>query len=90
MTNQEFIESIALEGEEWRDVVGYEGKYWVSSYGRVYTNSPIYGFCFVKGENLMLLDIFVWICIATANENEFTYIVLLLYISLIILWDLRK
>lgn len=50
MTNQEFIESIALEGEEWRDVVGYEGKYWVSSYGRVYTNSPIYGFCFVKGE----------------------------------------
>ena len=35
MTNQEFIESIALEGEEWRDVVGYEGLYMVSSLGRV-------------------------------------------------------
>lgn len=35
MTNQEFIESIALEGEEWRDVVGFEGYYMVSSFGRV-------------------------------------------------------
>ena len=35
MTNQEFIESITLEGEEWRDVVGYEGFYMVSSFGRV-------------------------------------------------------
>ena len=35
MTNQEFIESVALEGEEWRDVVGYEGYYMVSSFGRV-------------------------------------------------------
>lgn len=35
MTNQEFIESIRLEGEEWRDVVGYEGLYMVSSFGRV-------------------------------------------------------
>lgn len=35
MTNQEFIESITLEGEEWRDVVGYEGYYMVSSLGRV-------------------------------------------------------
>lgn len=24
MTNQEFLESITLEGEEWREVVGYE------------------------------------------------------------------
>jgi len=35
MTNEEFIQSIALSGEEWRDVVGYEGLYSVSSYGRV-------------------------------------------------------
>lgn len=35
MTNQGFIESIVLEGEEWRDVVGYEGYYMVSSLGRV-------------------------------------------------------
>lgn len=35
MTNEEFIESIRLEGEEWRDVVGYEGKYAVSSTGRM-------------------------------------------------------
>ena len=35
MTNEEFIKSISLEGEEWRDVVGYEGLYMVSSLGRV-------------------------------------------------------
>lgn len=35
MINQEFIESITLEGEEWRDVIGYEGLYMVSSFGRV-------------------------------------------------------
>jgi len=34
MTNQEFIESIRLEGEEWRDVVGWNN-YLVSSYGRI-------------------------------------------------------
>lgn len=35
MTNQEFIESIALPGEVWKDVVGYEERYAVSSFGRV-------------------------------------------------------
>ena len=35
MTNEEFIRSISFEGEEWRDVVGYEGLYLVSSFGRV-------------------------------------------------------
>lgn len=35
MTNEEFIESIRLPNEEWRDVVGYEGYYMVSSLGRV-------------------------------------------------------
>lgn len=34
MTNEEFIRSISFEGEEWRDVVGYEGLYMVSSFGR--------------------------------------------------------
>jgi hypothetical protein len=37
MTNQEFIESISLPNEEWRDVVGFEGRYAVSSFGRVIT-----------------------------------------------------
>lgn len=37
MTNQEFIESISLSNEEWRDVVGFEGRYAVSSFGRVVT-----------------------------------------------------
>lgn len=41
MTNQEFIESITLEGEEWRDVVGYEGYYMVSSFGRVVSLSRV-------------------------------------------------
>lgn len=36
MTNEEFIESIRLEGEEWRKVIGeYDHNYVVSSYGRV-------------------------------------------------------
>jgi hypothetical protein len=35
MTNKEFIESVTLPGEEWRDVVGFEGYYMVSSFGRV-------------------------------------------------------
>ena len=35
MTNEEFIQSISLEGEEWRDVKGWEGYYMISSFGRV-------------------------------------------------------
>lgn len=35
MTNEEFIKSVSLPDEEWRDVVGYEGIYMVSSFGRV-------------------------------------------------------
>lgn len=34
MTNKEFLESITLEGEEWRDVVGWEGIYAISNFGR--------------------------------------------------------
>ena len=35
MTNEEFIKSISLEGEIWKEVVGYEGYYMASSLGRV-------------------------------------------------------
>lgn len=42
MTNDEFIQGIALPGEEWRDVVGYEGLYKVSSYGRIASISTEY------------------------------------------------
>ena len=35
MTNEEFIKSITLESEEWRDVADFEGLYKVSSLGRV-------------------------------------------------------
>ena len=35
MTNEEFIKSVSLEGEEWLDVFGFEGLYKVSSLGRV-------------------------------------------------------
>lgn len=35
MENKEFIKSISLDGEEWRDVVGFEGFYMVSSLGRI-------------------------------------------------------
>ena len=42
MTNEEFIESIKLEGEEWRTLVGWEGYYMVSSFGRVATLKRAY------------------------------------------------
>lgn len=35
MSNKEFIESISLDGEIWKDVVGYEGLYIVSNMGRI-------------------------------------------------------
>ena len=35
MTNEEFIKSVSLEGEEWKDVPGFEGLYQCSNYGRV-------------------------------------------------------
>lgn len=35
MTNEEFIRSISFEGEEWRDVVGYDYDYFISSMGRL-------------------------------------------------------
>lgn len=35
MTNQEFIDSIRMEGEEFKPVIGYEDLYMVSSYARV-------------------------------------------------------
>ena len=35
MNNQEFLKSITLDGEEWRDIIGFKGLYKVSSYGRV-------------------------------------------------------
>ena len=37
MTNEEFIKSVSFPDEEWRDVVGFEGFYVVSSLGRVIT-----------------------------------------------------
>lgn len=43
MTNEEFIKSISLEGEEWRDVVGFEDFYMVSTFGRImrkFTSRP--------------------------------------------------
>lgn len=41
MTNQEFLESITQEGEEWRDVVGFEGRYKISSFGRCVSLSRV-------------------------------------------------
>lgn len=35
MTNEEFLKSISLEGEIWKPVVEYEGRYMVSSHGRI-------------------------------------------------------
>lgn len=35
MTNEEFFKSISLDGEEWRNVVGYKGYYKISNLGRI-------------------------------------------------------
>ena len=35
MSKEEFIESIRLDGEQWKDVEGYESQYSVSTLGRV-------------------------------------------------------
>ena len=35
MTNEEFIQSIALEGEEWKPIAGFNDKYIVSNFGRI-------------------------------------------------------
>lgn len=45
MTNEEFIERIRLEGEEWKPVVGYEDRYMVSSFGRVARKMIVYNQC---------------------------------------------
>jgi len=49
MTKEEFIESIRLDGEEWKDVVDYEDQYSVSSLGRVAVFS-IRAHTILKGE----------------------------------------
>ena len=43
MTKQVFIEPIGLEGEEWRDVVGYESLYAISNCGRVKKKACLIG-----------------------------------------------
>ena len=35
MSNEEYLKNISLPGEEWKPVVGFEGLYSVSSFGRV-------------------------------------------------------
>lgn len=68
MTNEEFIQSITLPGEEWRDVVGYEGSYSVSSFGRVA--------CLKTGTHQRLVMKPVYM-----NRRKQTYINLCLYLN---------
>lgn len=42
MTNEEFIKSISLVGEEWKNIIGYENRYIVSNYGRIASLSSSY------------------------------------------------
>ena len=41
MTNEEFIKSVSLEGEIWKDVVGCEGRYLISNRGRIISLSKM-------------------------------------------------
>ena len=38
MTNEEFIKSVSLEGEIWKDVKGFENQYAISDYGRIFSH----------------------------------------------------
>lgn len=49
MTKEEFIESVRLEGEEWKDVCGFESQYSVSTFGRVVVKS-MRAITLLKGE----------------------------------------
>lgn len=51
MTKEEFIKSNSFYGEEWRNVVGYEGIYMVSSFGRCL--SLKHGKCRIMKPNLI-------------------------------------
>lgn len=48
MTNEEFIESIRLEGEVWKDVPEWEGLYMASSFGRIASLYKEINNCFVN------------------------------------------
>ena len=45
MTNEKFIKSISLDGEEWKDVVGFEGIYMISNFGRAASLPRIIKYC---------------------------------------------
>lgn len=68
MTNEEFLQSITLPEEEWRDVIGYEGSYSVSSFGRVA--------CLKTGTHQRLVMKPVYM-----NRRKQTYINLCLYLN---------
>lgn len=40
MNKEEFIAKVSQKGEIWKEVVGWEGQYYVSSYGRVISVKP--------------------------------------------------
>lgn len=44
MTNNDFVKSISLDGEVWKDISGYEGLYMCSSLGRIFACSKIFIF----------------------------------------------
>lgn len=63
MTNEEFIKSVSLEGEIWKDVPGFEDLYLCSNYGRVVvTKSHVQG---VRKMKLMILRV---------NNNGYNYL----------------
>lgn len=64
MTNEEFIKAVSIEGEEWKDVVGFEDHYMVSSYGRIMSkgrelNIPYLGITRIKTLDPKLMSVTV-------------------------------
>lgn len=56
MTNEEFIKNVYIEGEEWRDVVGYEEHYMISSYGRIMSKGRQLSIPYLGIERIKTLD----------------------------------
>lgn len=67
MTNEEFIQSIALPGEEWRDVVGYEGFYIVSNCGRIATAREM--FPYIKNGKLFYKRMSQHVCSTSISPS---------------------
>jgi hypothetical protein len=78
MTNKEFIESIRLEGEEWKEIPSMEGFYMASTFGRIVSLGRFVNVMngSVKWNNPRILKQNIYgkykrVCISIKNEKKY-------------------